>query len=84
MGLLMFIMYCIVASVCAGIAAYLVPGRVPGGFLTSVIFGILGAWVGGSLVGNIGPAFFGVAILPAILGSAILVFMVSLITRQTA
>lgn len=63
---------------------YLVPGRVPGGFLTSVIFGILGAWVGGSLVGNIGPAFFGVAILPAILGSAILVFMVSLITRKTA
>lgn len=84
MGILMFIMYCIVASVCAGIAAYMVPGRIPGGFLTSVVFGILGAWIGGSMVGEIGPAFFGVAILPAILGSAILVFVLSLFARKTA
>ncbi len=84
MAILMFIMYCIMASVCAGIAAYLVPGRVPGGFLTSVVFGILGAWVGGSMIGQVGPSLFGISILPAILGSAVLVFIVSLFARRTA
>ncbi len=82
MDILMFIMYCIVAAVCAGIAAYLVPGTIPGGFLVSVIFGILGAWLGTSMIGGFGPALFGVPIVPAILGSALLVFVLSLFARR--
>ncbi|MBX9691755.1 MAG: GlsB/YeaQ/YmgE family stress response membrane protein [Cyanobacteria bacterium] len=78
----MFIMYCIVAAVCAGIAAYLVPGTIPGGFLVSVIFGILGAWLGTSMIGGFGPSLFGVPIVPAILGSALLVFVLSLFARR--
>ncbi len=82
MDILMFIMYCIVAAVCAGIAAYLVPGTIPGGFLVSVIFGILGAWLGTSMIGGFGPDLFGVPIVPAILGSALLVFVLSLFARR--
>ena len=82
MEILMFIMYCVVAAVCAGIAAYLVPGRIPGGFLTAVLFGVVGAWIGHSLMGGLGPALFGVAIIPAVIGSAILVFVVSLFARR--
>ncbi len=60
MSLLAFIFYLIVAAVCAWIAAAIVPGRVPGGFLTAAIFGIIGAWLGGNLMGSMGPVVEGV------------------------
>ncbi len=46
MGILSFILFLIVASVCAYLAERLVPNTIPGGFLTSAIVGIIGAWVG--------------------------------------
>jgi len=81
MTVLGFILFLIVASVCAFIAERLVPNIVPGGFLTSAIVGIIGAWVGGSLIGHFGPDLAGVALVPCILGSALLVFVVSLFSR---
>jgi uncharacterized membrane protein YeaQ/YmgE (transglycosylase-associated protein family) len=82
MSILSFILFLIVASVCAFLAERLVPNSVPGGFLTSAIVGIIGAWVGGSLMGHIGPDLAGVALIPCILGSALLVFVVSLFSRS--
>jgi len=79
MSILGFLLFCLVAAVCAGIAEYIVPGRIPGGILTSVVFGIIGAWIGSSLMGAMGPALAGVAILPAIVGSSILIFGLSLL-----
>ncbi|MBX9667424.1 MAG: GlsB/YeaQ/YmgE family stress response membrane protein [Candidatus Obscuribacterales bacterium] len=81
MSVLGFILYCLVAAVCAGIADYLAPGRIPGGFLASVIVGIIGAWIGAALMGSFGPALAGVSLLPAILGSALLIFLMSLFGR---
>lgn len=81
MEILMFIMYLLIASACAWMGAYLVPGTVPGGFLASVIVGVLGAWVGGSLFGAMGPSLAGVPLLPAILGSALLIFLFHLLAR---
>lgn len=81
MSILSFILFLIVASVCAFLAERLVPNNVPGGFLTSAIVGIIGAWVGGSLIGHLGPDLAGVALVPCILGSALLVFVVSLFSR---
>lgn len=81
MSVLGFILFLIVAAVCAWIADYFVPGTIPGGFLTAAIVGIIGAWVGGSLFGNFGPQLAGVALLPTIIGSAILVFGLALISR---
>jgi uncharacterized membrane protein YeaQ/YmgE (transglycosylase-associated protein family) len=80
MSILSFILYLIVASVCAFLAERLVPNSVPGGFLTSAIVGIIGAWIGGNLVGHIGPDLAGVALVPCILGSALLVFLLSLVS----
>jgi uncharacterized membrane protein YeaQ/YmgE (transglycosylase-associated protein family) len=57
-----------------------VPNSVPGGFLTSAIVGIIGAWIGGNLVGHVGPDLAGVALVPCILGSALLVFLLSLVS----
>lgn len=79
--MLALICYLVVAAVCAYIAERLVPGGVPGGFLTAAIVGIIGAWVGGSLMGHFGPELAGVALVPCILGSAILVFGLALLNR---
>jgi len=81
MSILGFILFLIVAAACAWIAETFVPGNVPGGFFVSAIVGIIGAWVGGSLVGSIGPSLAGVSLIPAILGSAILVFGLALVSR---
>ena len=56
------------------------PNSVPGGFLTSAIVGIIGAWIGGSLIGHFGPDLAGVALIPCILGSALLVFGLLLVS----
>lgn len=81
MDILAIICYLVVAAVCAGIAEFFVPGVIPGGFLTAAIVGIIGAWVGGSLLGHIGPDLAVISLIPCILGSAILVFAVSLLSR---
>jgi uncharacterized membrane protein YeaQ/YmgE (transglycosylase-associated protein family) len=81
MSILGFILFLIVAAVCAWIADYLVPGTIPGGFFTAAIFGIIGAWIGESAFGSFGPALAGVPLIPAILGSAILIFVLALISR---
>ncbi|MBS1990569.1 MAG: GlsB/YeaQ/YmgE family stress response membrane protein [Cyanobacteria bacterium SZAS LIN-2] len=81
MGILSFILFLFVAAACAYLAERLVPGSIPGGFLTSAIVGIIGAWVGGSMVGQIGPSLAGVSLLPCILGSALLVFLLSMVSR---
>ncbi len=79
MGILMFIMFLLIASACAWIAAAVVPGTIPGGFLASVIVGVIGAWIGTALMGHVGPDLAGVSLIPAIVGSGLLVFAFSLI-----
>lgn len=82
MGILAIICYLVVAAVCAFIAEKCVPGVIPGGFATSAIVGVIGAWVGGNLLGSFGPNLAGIALVPCIVGSAILVFGLSLCSRQ--
>jgi len=81
MDILALICYLVVAAVCAFIAERMVPGVIPGGFFTSAIVGIIGAWVGGNLLGHIGPDLAGIALIPCILGSALLVFGLSFCGR---
>ena len=81
MGILSFILFLLVAAACAWIAEMLVPGVIPGGFLTSAIVGIIGAWLGGSMMGHIGPDLAGVSLIPCIAGSAVLVFILGLVSR---
>lgn len=84
MGIVGFILFLIVAAVCAIIASAVVPGRIPGGFLTAMVVGVIGAWIGSALMGHAGPVLAGVSLLPTILGSAILVFGLALVSRATA
>lgn len=82
MSVLGWILFLIVAAVCAAIAAAVVPGRIPGGFLAAMVIGVIGAWIGVSLMGKLGPSLAGVSLLPTIVGSAILVFCFALISRS--
>jgi uncharacterized membrane protein YeaQ/YmgE (transglycosylase-associated protein family) len=81
MTILSFILFLIVAAACAWIGDYFVPGAIPGGFFTAAIVGIIGGWIGASLFGSFGPVLAGVALVPTILGSAILVFGLALLSR---
>jgi uncharacterized membrane protein YeaQ/YmgE (transglycosylase-associated protein family) len=81
MEILSFILFLIVAATCAYIGELLAPGAIPGGFFTSAIVGIIGAWIGNSMMGSFGPSLAGVALVPCILGSAVLVFILSLVSR---
>jgi len=83
-SILGFILFLIVAAVCATLGEKLVPNSIPGGFFTSAVVGIVGAWLGGSLLGHLGPDLGGIAIIPCILGSAIFVFLLSLVFRAKA
>ena len=80
MEILSFILFLLIAAACAYLAEQIVPGAIPGGFFTAAVVGIIGAWIGGSLLGSVGPALGGVALLPCILGSAIFVFLLSMIS----
>ena len=81
MDILGFIFFLIIAAGCAWIAEAMVPGVIPGGFFTSAVFGVIGAWVGGHMMGSVGPSLGGISLIPCILGCAVVVFCVSLLSR---
>lgn len=84
MSILTFILFIVVAAVCAWIADFFVPGTIPGGFLAAAIVGVIGAWMGSNLFGSFGPDLAGVPLLPTILGSALLIVVMALIGRGLA
>jgi len=80
MSVLGFLMFLLIAGVCALIAEAIFPGRVPGGFLVAIVVGVIGAWVGNNLFGSFGPVLVSVALLPTILGSGLVVFGLALLS----
>lgn len=81
MTIISFLLFVISGSVCAGIAENFVPKRIPGGFFTACMIGILGAWMGANLLGKFGPAVGGIALLPIITGSVLFVFLLAFIAE---
>jgi uncharacterized membrane protein YeaQ/YmgE (transglycosylase-associated protein family) len=86
MDLIHFLFYLVVSAVCAGIAMRVVPpvpgrGNNPGGFLSTAIVGIIGAWLGNYILGPIGPTLEGVPLVPAVIGSLVFVFALSMVSR---
>lgn len=75
--MLHFIWVLIIGAVIGAIGSMIVGRDLPGGW----IGGLLGAWVGGNLLGNWGPNVAGMAIIPAIIGAAVVVFVISLLVR---
>ncbi|QQF64627.1 GlsB/YeaQ/YmgE family stress response membrane protein [Bacillus mojavensis] len=77
-----FIISLIVAIIIGWVGSLFVKGDMPGGIIGSMIAGLIGAWIGHGLLGTWGPHLAGFAIIPAIIGSVIVVFLVSLLARK--
>src|SRR5438552_12451651 len=64
-----------VAGMVGWIADLVVPGDLPYGWLGAVVAGLVGGWLGALVLGNVGPQLFGVHLIPAVLGAALLAFL---------
>lgn len=73
-----FLVSVVVAIVIGLIGGAIGGNGAPGGIIGSMVVGFIGAWIGHGLFGTWGPD---IAIIPAIIGAAILVFILSLIFR---
>ncbi|QCZ50374.1 GlsB/YeaQ/YmgE family stress response membrane protein [Levilactobacillus brevis] len=49
------------------------------GWISNILAGLIGSWLGQSLLGTWGPSLAGMALVPSILGAIILVLIVSTI-----
>jgi uncharacterized membrane protein YeaQ/YmgE (transglycosylase-associated protein family) len=81
MSLITLVLYLAIGVLCAHLASKVVSNSLPGGFTTSVLGGVIGAYLGSAYVSSFGPAFEGVSILPAMAGSAALIVAVSYVGR---
>ncbi|WP_085507625.1 GlsB/YeaQ/YmgE family stress response membrane protein [Thalassobacillus devorans] len=76
-----FILYLIVGGLVGWLAGVILGRDVPFGIVGNIIAGIIGAWIGGALLGSWGPSLAGMAIIPALIGALIFVFIISVIMK---
>ncbi|MFD2670977.1 GlsB/YeaQ/YmgE family stress response membrane protein [Marinicrinis sediminis] len=72
----------ILAIVIGVIGDALVKYKMPGGPVGSMIAGFAGAWMGTWLLGTWGPIIGQFAIIPAIIGAALFVLMLGIMSRM--
>lgn len=78
-----FILYLIVGGLIGWLAGAIIGRDMPLGIIGNIIAGIVGAWIGGELLGSWGPSLAGIAIVPALIGAIIFVFIISAIMRSS-
>lgn len=72
-----FLWYIIIGGVLGWLAGVILGKDIPGGVIGNIIAGIIGAWVGGTLLGSWGPTLSDFYIFPTLLGTIILILIVS-------
>lgn len=72
----------IVGGLIGWVAELIMKREVPGGVIGNIVLGFLGSWLGGLLLSDFGPVIQGFAIVPAILGSLLVVFLFSFIAGK--
>ncbi|MFS0901471.1 GlsB/YeaQ/YmgE family stress response membrane protein [Priestia aryabhattai] len=77
-----FIWMLVVGGIIGWLAGLITRRNIPGGIIGNIIAGFIGAWLGGITLGDWGPDIGGFTIIPAIIGSIILVLIVSFIMRR--
>ena len=71
----------IVGGILGWLASLITGKDVPGGVIGNIIAGIIGSWVGSKLLGSFNSVIGGYAIIPALIGAIILIFIVSFLLR---
>jgi uncharacterized membrane protein YeaQ/YmgE (transglycosylase-associated protein family) len=67
----------IVGSIIGAIAGAITSRGAAMGWISNIIAGLIGSWLGESLLGSWGPSLAGMALIPSIIGAVILVLIVS-------
>ncbi|ANS75817.1 hypothetical protein AWM70_15505 [Paenibacillus yonginensis] len=62
----------------------LTESEIRGSATAAIIAGLAGAWLGSWLFGNLGPVVDGFAVIPAIVGAALAVFILTAASRLLA
>ncbi|MBO1199304.1 GlsB/YeaQ/YmgE family stress response membrane protein [Staphylococcus simiae] len=76
-----FIGMLIVGGIIGWIAGGIMGKDIPGGILGNIIAGIVGSWIGGKFFGQWGPELGSIYIFPALIGSIVLIAIVSIFLR---
>lgn len=76
-----FLWALIIGGLIGWIASLIIGKDVPGGIIGNIIAGFIGSMIGQAIFGSMGPKIASFAVIPAILGAVILIFIVSLILR---
>ena len=76
-----FIWFLSIGGIIGWLAGMILGKDIPGGIFGNIIAVIIGAWIGGKLLGAWGPQISDFYILPALIGAIILVFIVSLFMK---
>ena len=66
----------IIGGIIGAIAGALTSRDLPAGWIGNIVAGLVGAWLGQSLLGTWGPSLAGMALVPSIIGAVILVVIV--------
>lgn len=82
MDLLGLLILLVVAAVVGALGEMIGGVDVPGGWIGSILVGLVGAWIGGALF-HLGPTIGGIQIIPAIIGAILFVLVLRLIFSAT-
>ena len=69
----------LIGAIIGAVAGALTSRDLPMGWIGNIIAGIVGSWLGESLLGGWGPQLAGMAIVPSIIGAVILVLVASVL-----
>ncbi len=81
-GIVHLLLMLLMAGVIGWLADQIVPGRLPYGVLGAVVVGLVGSWLGGILLGNLGPRIFDIRVIPAFIGALALTAIVALLAPR--
>lgn len=73
-----FLLTLFVAGLVGWAADAVIPGELPGGWFGAVLAGIIGGFIGTLALGKVGPTIFGVNIIPAFIGAAVIAVIAEL------
>ncbi|MBG9655273.1 GlsB/YeaQ/YmgE family stress response membrane protein [Cytobacillus firmus] len=79
--MLSFLWALIIGGIIGWLAGMILGRDIPGGIIGNIIAGFIGAWLGSLILGDWGPVVADFAIIPALIGAILLVFIVGFIMK---
>ncbi|MCC2668391.1 MAG: hypothetical protein K0Q72_862 [Armatimonadetes bacterium] len=82
MDLIGLIVLLVVAAIVGALGELIGGVNVPGGWIGSILVGLVGAWIGGALF-HFGPTLGGIQVIPAIIGAILFVLVLRVLFSAT-